>query len=360
MKKKRLITRSATIAIALVVLITACKKDDFVEIFGECPIVVSTNPADAATGVQLDQIITVTFNEAMNPATITPTSFTLQGQGATLIAGTVSYTGSTASFTPSSALVPFTSYTGKVSTSVKDLTGNALQTDYMWTFRTQDTLPPVVDLKSGALFGILAGTGINNTGLSEINDMDIGVSPGLRSSITGFPPGIVVNGTIYAADDIIPPGTIALLLKAKQDLMDAYLFAAAATSPVPDTVASDLGGTTLTPGIYKSTAVLFIQSGDLTLDAQGDADAVWIFQAAAGLNTSGGPGGSVILEGGAQAKNVFWQTNGSVTIGASTSFKGIVLALSSITMNAGATAEGRMLALNGIVVLAGTNIINKP
>ena len=138
------------------------------------------------------------------------------------------------------------------------------------------------------------------------------------------------------------------------------LFAEGATSPAPAIVSGDLGGTTLAPGIYKTTSTLLIQSGDLTLDAQGDVNAVWIFQVASSFTTIGGAGGNVILSGGAQAKNIYWQTGSSATIGDFTIFKGNVLALQSITMNSGATATGRMLARNGSVVMTSTNIIDKP
>ena len=103
-----------------------------------------------------------------------------------------------------------------------------------------------------------------------------------------------------------------------------------------------------------------VQSGDLTLDAKGDVNAVWIFQVAAAFTTVGGAGGNIILSGGAQAKNIFWQTGSSATIGDYTSFQGTVLALTSITMNSHAIATGRMLARNGSVVMTSTNIINKP
>ena len=96
------------------------------------------------------------------------------------------------------------------------------------------------------------------------------------------------------------------------------------------------------------------------MDAQGDANAVWIFQIASDFTTVGGAGGDVILAGGAQAKNVFWQVGRSATIGDYTIFKGNILALTSITMNPYATAEGRMLARNGAVVMTHTNIITKP
>jgi len=324
------------------------------------PMVNSTDPANNATGVVLNKIVTATFSVPMDPLTLTATTFTLK-QGATPVAGTVSYTGTTASFTPSENLLSGITYTATITTGAKNVPGIPLANDYVWTFSTGAPGPLGVDLKSAARFGIIAGVGVsNNAGLSEIHDMDVGISPGARSSITGFPPAIMVNGAIYASDDITPPGVAAMLIQAKQDLTDAYLFAEGATSPAPATVAGDQGGITLAPGIYKSTSTLLIQSGDLTLDAQGDVNAVWIFQIASAFTTVGGAGGNVILSGGAQAKNVFWQVGSSATIGDYTSFKGNVLALTSITMNSGATAVGRMLAINGSVVLINTNIINKP
>jgi len=218
----------------------------------------------------------------------------------------------------------------------------------------------LTNLNSAGEFGILAGVGISSTGFSVISDMNVGISPGVRSSVTGFPPATIVNGAIYASDDVAPPGVAAMLIQAKQDLTNAYLFAEGATAPAPVTVAGDQGGLTLAPGIYKSTSTLLIQSGNLTLDAQGNADATWIFQVASDFTTVGGAGGSVILSGGAQAKNIIWQIGSSATIGNGTSFKGNILALTSITMNTGSSIDGRLLARNGAVVLSGTNIINNP
>ena len=323
------------------------------------PTVISTDPEDNATGVVLNKIVTATFSEPMDPLTITETSFTLMN-GAAPVTGTIYYTGSTASFTPSGDLLSDTEYTATITTEATNLAGIPLVNDYVWNFSTQaGVVPPAVDLGSVDRFGIIAGVGIsNNAGFSEIHDMDVGISPGFRSSITGFPPAIVVNGAIYAADD--PPPVPAMLIQAKLDLTAAYLFAEGATTPAPVTVSGDQGGLTLAPGIYKTTSTLLIQSGDLTLDAQGDVNAFWIFQIASDFTTVGGAGGNVILIGGAQAKNVFWQVGSSATIGDYTSFYGNVLALTSITMNSHATAVGRMLAINGAVVMTDTNIINKP
>ena len=325
------------------------------------PIVISTDPNNNASGVALNKVVAATFNMPMDALTINASTFTLK-QGTTTIVGSVSYSGSTATFTPTSNLSSGNTYTATITTGAKNTLGTPLANDYIWSFTTKNPSgPPVIDLKSVEPFGIIAGVGVsNNAGFSIINDMNVGISPGVRSSVTGFPPAIVVNGAIYASDDASPPGIAATLTQAKQDLTDAYLFAEGATTPAPATVSGDIGGTTLAPGIYKSTSTLLIQSGDLTLDAQGDPNATWIFQVASGFTTVGGAGGNVILTGGAQAKNIFWQTGSSATIGDFTVFQGTILALTSITMNSGATANGRMLVQNGSVVLTNTNTINKP
>lgn len=217
-----------------------------------------------------------------------------------------------------------------------------------------------VDLKSAGRFGILSGVAVTGSGSSVINNMDVGIYPGGRTSVVGFPPTVIVNGAVYAADDTAPLGTSAMLIQAKQDLTDAYHFAEAALSPAPILVAGEQGGKTLAPGIYKSESSLLIQSGNLTLDAQGDVNAVWIFQVTSALTTIGGTGGNVILTGGAQAKNVFWQIGSSATIGGYTSFQGNVLALTSITMNTGSTLVGRLLAQNAAVTLTSANTITLP
>jgi hypothetical protein len=184
--------------------------------------------------------------------------------------------------------------------------------------------------------------------------MDVGVYPG--TAVTGFPPGIVVNGVIMTAAS--PAPAPATLLAAKNDLTAAYLFAEGASSPAPITVSGNIGVTTLAPGIYKSTSTLAINGSSVTLDAGGDANAVWIFQISSTLIST--TGGSVVLAGGAQAKNIYWQVGSSATIGDNTAFYGNVLALVSITMNTNATATGRMLTQTGAVVLTSTNIITKP
>ena len=294
----------------------------------------------------------------MNPVTLTTSTFTVK-EGTNNIAGVVTYTGSTASFKPNSDLVAGKTYTATITTGAKNIANTALSTDFTWTFSTPliASSPSFVNLKSVARFAIISGVGVSNdAGASVINNMDVGIYPGARSSITGFPPAIIVNGNLYAADD--GAATAAMLKQAKLDLVAAYLFAESSIAMAPQTVSGNQGGKTLAPGIYKSTSTLSVDGNDLTLDAQGDPNAYWIFQVASTLTTT--TGGNIKLIGGAQAKNIFWQTGSSATIGTYTTFYGSILALQSITLDSYAVATGRMLARNGAVVMTSTNIINKP
>ncbi len=193
-------------------------------------------------------------------------------------------------------------------------------------------------------FAVLAGSTVTNTGATSVTG-DLGVSPG--TAVTGFPPGTIV-GTRHAGD---PTAAQAIA-----DLTTAYNDAAGRTL-CPVTVAGNLGGQTLTPGLYKSTSSLAISSGDLTLDAQGDANAVFIFQMASTLTTTAGR--QVILSGGAKSANVFWQVGTSATLGTTSVFQGTILADQSITLNTGATLNGRALARIAAVTLD-SNTIVKP
>ncbi len=331
------------------------------------PKVNSTDPLSLATGVALNKVVSAIFSEAMDPLTITASSFTVM-IGTNPVSGVVAYSGTTATFTPTSNLLSSTTYTATITTAAKNVAGTPIANDYVWNFNTNATLGPlVINLQSVERFGIIAGVGVSNdAGFSVINNLDVGIYPGVRSSITGFPPAIIVGGAMYASDDLAPPGVAAMLLQAQNDLTTAYNQAAGATLPAPAVAPADLGGKTLAPGIYTSATSMLLQNGDLTLDAQGDANAVWIFQIGSTLTSIGTApfpspsGGNVILAGGAQAKNVFWQVSASATIGDYTHFQGTILAFSSITMNSGAVAEGRMLARNAAVTMTDTNIINKP
>jgi hypothetical protein len=243
------------------------------------------------------------------------------------------------SFVPGPALVDGAAYVATLTTGVKDVAGNSLASNRVWSFQkgvTSASLAP--NLGAAAGFVILAGSTVTNTGLTTLTG-DLGVSPG--SAVTGFPPGIL-NGTQHAADPTSAAAMAALTV--------AYNDAAGRTL-APVTLAGNLGGLTLAPGLYKSTSSLEISSGDLTLDAQGNANAVFIFQIASTLTTT--PGRAVILIGGAKASNVFWQVGSSATLGTTTAFQGTIMADQSITLNTGATLTGRALARIGAVTLAG-------
>ena len=193
-----------------------------------------------------------------------------------------------------------------------------------------------VDLGAAAPFSVLAGTTVTNTGLSVIG-MNLGVSPG--TAVTGFGPGAgVVQGTVHAGD--------AVAAQAQAALTTAYNDAATRTPST--TVAGDLGGQTLTPGVYNSTSSLGL-TGTLTLDGQSDPNAVFIIQMGSTLTTASAS--MVNLINGAQACNVFWQVGSSATLGTGSTLRGNVLALTSITVTSGVRIIGRALARNGGVTL---------
>src|ERR1035441_6282518 len=200
-----------------------------------------------------------------------------------------------------------------------------------------------VQLGTAGNFAVLAGSTVTNTGPSVISG-SVGLDPG--SAVVGFPPGIVLAGTTQVANGVA--------LQAKSDLVTAYNDAAGRSSTA--TVSGDLAGRTLTPGVYTSASSLGL-SGALTLDAQGDPNAVFVFQAGSTLIV--GSSSQVNLIGAAQACNVYWQVGSSATIGTGAAFVGNILALTSITMTTGATLQGRALARNGAVTLD-TNTITRP
>lgn len=207
----------------------------------------------------------------------------------------------------------------------------------------QTTVQTPIPLASTSTIAILAGSTITNTGGTSITG-DIALSPG--SSIGGFPPGILV-GTQHINDVIAN--------QAKVDLTTAYNTAAGLTCTDIVTLSGNIGGLTLTPGLYKSTSTLSISSGDLTFDAKGDENAVFIIQIASSLTTTSGR--QVILSGGAKASNIFWQVGSSATFGTTSVFKGTILAMQSITFKTGATLEGKALARNGAITLEGNTIV---
>ena len=305
------------------------------------PTVTSTNPASAANPVPPNAGINATFSKAMDPATLSPASFMLIGPASTSIAGKITYdaTNRIATFSPTGALAAGSTYTATVTTGAKDLEGNALAADFSWSFTTGSTASlSSLDLGAASGFQVFAQATITNTGLTVING-DLGLTPG--SSVTGFPPG-TVNGTIQI--DNLPA------IAALASLGTAYGDAAGRSGPT--IVAENLAGQVLTPGLYQSAATSFeITAGNLTLDARGDTNAVWIFQMPASTLTLTAPNCDVILINGAQFSNVYWQVGSSATVGAGCVLEGNILANTSITLVAGATVHGR--ALGGAVTASG-------
>jgi hypothetical protein len=324
------------------------------------PTVTSTVPADLAPSVSQTTGINATFSEAMDPATINAGTFQLTvAPGPVAVAGKVTYdtVSNVATFTPTSPLTNGSTYTATITTGASDLEGNALAAAFPWSFTVGATagLSPI-DLGAATNFAVIAQATVTNTGATILNG-DLGLTPG--SAVTGFPPGIV-NGTIQVDN---PPAIAALA-----DLGTAYGIGAGLSGPTP--IADNLASQVLIPGLYRSNITnrsFQITGGNLTLDAQGDPNAVWVFQ----MPSSGGsptltltnPSCSVILINGAKAQNVFWIVGSSATIGGGCDLEGNILADTSITAVSGSTVNGRLLAgavtASGAVTMDG-NHVNLP
>ncbi len=485
MKRKKL---QSLFAILFIALISGCATDDFNEVIGVCPVVSSTIPANGTSGVPLNQIISVTFNEQMNPATINTSSIIITAAGV-VVPGTVSYSGNTATFSPTSSLTANTLYTGRVTTAVKDVAGNALQTDYIWTFTTGinplvvstdpannatgvalnkvitanfnmpmnlltlnastftvrqvntvvlgtisysgstvsftptspleankiytatitagatnvagttlaanyvwnfTTVNPIIATPppigtSSLFFGIFGGNaGITNQGLFTVVNGTIGTTAA-STLVTGFRDGLtadvytvtslnngLVTGGIYA--DAPAPGNAtkaATALAGLNAARAAYLSISPASMPGGiDPGAGELGGLTLAPGVYKSNSGTFdITNGDLTLDAKGDANAIFVFQCASALTVGDSAPSSVKLIGGAQAKNVYWYVGSAAVINYAGGgiMTGNIIANSGVTLSSPAnstnasvtTLNGRAISLVASVTMVNT-VINVP
>jgi hypothetical protein len=351
------------------------------------PTVIDTNPANLDTGVCLSKAVTATFSEEMDPLTITTETFTLTGPGLTPVSGSVVYDGltSVATFTPLTSLAASTEFTATVTTGAKDLAGNGLELDFVWSFTTgtqscASELP--IDLGSADTFGgIGGGAGMTNQGVLTVVNGDIGTT-GASTLITGFhdtggniytetPLNFgTVNGSIFTAPPA--PGTattFAIATQALADAQNAYdnILSPAALPGGTDPFAGQLGGKTVAPGVYMAAGGSFQITGlDLTLDAQGDPNAVWVFQSATSLTVGDTAPRSVILINGAQAKNVYWWVGSAATINGAGGgiMAGTIIAYSGVTFSTAGNVEltvlnGRALGLSASVTLVNT-IINVP
>ncbi len=363
------------------------------------PTITLTNPASASSTAPLNGAVNATFSEDMDPNTvIAPGTFTLNvaGVGGASVPGTVTYdvNSDIATFTPNANLTATTSYTATVSTAATDVSGNPLGAGLIpnpWTFETGSTteqLPP--DLGTAATFAAFGGgAGVTNQGINTVINGDLGTT-GASTLVTGFHDAGVgctytetgsdvglVNGNIDTAP---PPPTGACLEEgtattfdiatlAASDANTAFLDLNPASRPGgTDPGAGQLANSTLPPGVYKAAGGTFlITGGDLTLDAQGDTNAVWVFQTATSLTVGdAGVPRNVLLINGAQAKNVFWQVGSAATINAAGggTMVGTIIASMGVTFStpgnaAVCTLNGRALALNASVTMVNT-VINVP
>jgi len=339
------------------------------------PTVGSANPASGATNVATGvngsgnvvtgTPLTATFSEAMDSATVIALgTFTLkQTVAGTNVPGTVTMNAAKtiATFTPTAALLPGTQYTATVSTAAKNAGGTAMPNPVAWSFTTNATALTVqapVNLGAAGNFTILTKTGISTTGATLVTG-DIGVSPTAAISITGF--GLVadpsnvfststlVTGRVYAADFAAP--TPANLTTAVANMETAFTDAAgrpAGVGPNLNLLAGNLTPSqNLAPGVYTwNTPGNVSISTNLTLT--GGANDVWIFQITGTLRLETGV--RILLAGGAQAKNIFWQVSGAVTLLPNSHFEGVILGQTNIAVQTGATANARLLAQTAVTL----------
>ena len=342
------------------------------------PKVILTDPENNETGVSVDKVVTATFDMPMDPLTITDLTFTLK-QGTTPITGAVSYSGNTASFTPANPLLANTTFTATITTGAKNVAGVSIANNYVWNFTTINSSGGP-DLGSASPFGAFGGNaGITNQGINTVINGSIATTAA-STLVTGFHDATAiytetplnvgyVTGAIFTAPPM--PGTATSFAIAQQALADAnaaYLSISPASMPGGiDPGAGELGGLTLAPGVYKSDSGTFnISNGNLTLDAQGDPNAVWVFQTAAGLTVGiAGPTGakSVTLINGALPKNVFWYVGSSATINGAGggTMVGTIIANSGVSISTAGNAvqtvlNGRALSLISSVTMVNTTI----
>ncbi len=346
------------------------------------PTVTSNSPANGATGICLTKAVGATFSEPMDAGTIDATTFVVTDNGVA-IDGSVSYDAHSrvATFVPTAAtgFAPGKSLVATIvsgTDGAKDLAGNALGSNWVWGFTTGTTpCAAAVDLRSAALFGAFGGNaGVTNQGINTVVNGNLATTAAC-TLITGFHDAVnvytesplnvgSVNGSVLCAPPA--PGTattMAIATQARADAQAAY-DELAAMPPGSDPAGGQLGGLVLPPAVYTSAGGTFaITTGDLTLDAQGDANAVWVFQSASALTIgmSATPR-RVLLINGAQARNVFWQVGSAARIEDGSAMVGTIIAPAGVTIStAGQTAQttltGRAIGLTASVTMVNTTIV---
>ena len=340
------------------------------------PIVISISPGDGAAntatstnigGNLTGTVITATFSQSMNPATIAAalpgvlTTFTLKETSGTNVSGTVAMNAenTVAAFTPSaSALTPNTSYTATMTTAAKSAGGTAMGNPVVWIFTTNAiafTAHAPVSLGAAGKFAILSKTGITDVYKSAVTG-DVGTSP-ITGAALHLTCGEVI-GKIYVVDASGPlPCAITdatTLTAAVSDMQTAYSNAEGRVLPdFNELGAGEIGGLTLVPGLYKWGTDLLI-STDVTLT--GGPNDVWIFQVAGQLKQASAT--RITLAGGALPKNIFWQVADSARIGTTGHFEGILMGKTLAAVNTGASVNGRLFAQTAVTLQM--NAITQP
>ena len=325
------------------------------------PTIVSVSPPNGSTGASTVGSVTAIFSEAMDPSTLTETTFTLtSGSMLVPVAGTLTKMSTAVVFTPAVTLSSNGAYTATITTGAQSAAHVALAADHAWSFHTSYTRPPIgtrVDLASAGNYVMLAKSAISTVPTSAITG-NLGISPAAASFITGF--SLVadastafsradqVTGLVYASD--YGGSTPTLMTTAISDMELAYTDAAGRAPTVPTELgAGDIGGMTLVPGVYTWGTGLNIPT---SVFLNGGPNDVWIFQVAQDLTMANAK--HIYLEGGAVPQNVFWQVAGQVTIGTTAHFEGVILSKTAITLGTGASINGRMLAQTAIAIDSST------
>jgi hypothetical protein len=327
------------------------------------PTVISSSPSNWATKVPTsinssDNVVTgtvvsATFSQPMDPATVDSLTFTVKETTGNDVAGTVAMNAAhtVATFTPaSSSLNADTSYTAAIGAAARSAGGDEMAHPITWSFTTNAvalTGQKAVALGDAGMFAILTKSGVTDVFPSSITG-DVGASP-----ITGAAIHLTcteVAGKIYSVNAAGPlPCRVtdpSLLTTAVGNMQTAYTDAAGRTNPdFTNLGAGQIGGLTLVPGLYKWTTSVLI-STNVTLS--GGANDVWIFQIAGKLTQANAT--KMILKGGALPKNIFWQTSGAVSIGTTAEAEGVILAKTMIAMKTGASANCRLLAQTAVTL----------
>ncbi|MEX0608181.1 MAG: ice-binding family protein [Balneolaceae bacterium] len=326
----------------------------------EAPEVLSTIPVDNAIDVAINSIITATFSEDMDEGSLTDSSFYLSENGVA-VAGEVTLDGRTATLTPNVDLITDTEYVATITIDVQSEDNLALENNYEWSFTTSangdttgtDTTDAVVQdtlsLGAASQFVILTRSALTHDGDSSNIEGDIGISPGTSEDISGFvltadttgefATATGVNGNIYASD--YAGNTATLLTQAEEDIVAAYDSAYSDSRGEAVELSGDLNAQTLTPGLYEAESIDLAENSIIYLDAEGDAEAVFLIRVTSDLTV--GSESEIMLEGDAQAQNVYWVVDGDVTFGENAMVYGNVISGGNITLESGAELEGRLL-----------------